>query len=102
MLRIAPSYTARTLDAPSRRSEVPSRGMCTPASSAFIALVLLRDVFARGVRTRKRGSIVRHDVSTITSPPYPYFNNDSPDHAVKNAYLAATCRRHSCFGTVAS
>ena len=76
--------------------------MCTPASSAFIALVLLRDVFVTRVRTRKRGSIVRHDVSTITSPPHTYFNSDAPDHAVENAYLAATCRRHSCFGTVAS
>ena len=35
----------------------------------FIALVLLLDLFATRVRTRKRSSIVRHDVSTTTSPP---------------------------------
>ena len=59
----------------------------------FIALVLLLDLFATRVRTRKRSSIVRHDVSTTTSPPYTYFNDDAQGHAVENADLAAACGR---------
>ena len=67
--------------------------VCAPASSPSLPLVLLLDLFATRVRTRKRSSIVRHDVSTTTSPPYTYFNDDAQGHAVENADLAAACGR---------